>query len=383
MRVTTHIGRANSAGAVYSAKHNDRQFEPDKHIDQRLSEKNFYIHRYSKQHPEWSFEDAERFFYQRTYKSMLDARNARYEAQRHAERVQTIEQYRHNTRTAPEEQLLYIGRRGDTVDKKLLLNVCAEYIVWMNTTFKNIKFLDAALHVDEEGAPHMHLRYAYVAKDRYGMQQASQSAAFKEMSIQKPDIHSKTSRYNNPKVVFTQMCREQFINICQLHGLEIETDPREPGRAGMTLLNYKSMQAREFMSEVDAYAKAVSDNACEIQRQTIKAETQLRCVKQRIENLTEQETAALCSYSDAYDQLQNINQQLFELQQQRNQLKERIAYAKNTIDNVNVEQDILDFMNTIKYEDGATVLDDYNDMQQQKRDDLERAAHELDDDLEL
>ena len=31
----------------------------------------------------------------------------------------------------------------------------------------------------------------------------------------------------------------------------------------------------------------------------------------------------------------------------------------------------------------ATVLDDYNDMQQQKSDDLERAAHVLDDDLEL
>lgn len=41
----------------------------------------------------WSFEDAERVFYERTFKSMLDARNARYEAQRHHERVQSMDDY--------------------------------------------------------------------------------------------------------------------------------------------------------------------------------------------------------------------------------------------------------------------------------------------------
>lgn len=382
MRVTVHNGRANTNGA-YSVRHNDRQFEPDEHIDIKRSGENVYIHRYSRQHPEWNFEDAERVFYERTFKSMLDARNARYEAQRHYERIQSMDEYRRNKKTCPEELLLYVGKKGDTINKRQLLKICADYIEWMNSTFKNVQFLNAALHMDESGAPHMHVRYVWMANDRYGMQHVSQSAALKEMGIERPDCGKPASRYNNAKMTFTQICREQFINICQSHGLDIETEPREPGRSGMTLLNYKAMQAHEFMDQVDAYAKTISDNAREIQQQTIEAEMQLRCVKQRIENLTEQETAALCSYSDACDQLQIVNKQLFELQQQRNQLKERIAYAKNTIDNVNVEQDILDFMNTIKYEDGATVLDDYNDMQQQKSDDLERAAHVLDDDLEL
>jgi hypothetical protein len=382
MRVTVHNGRANTNGA-YSVRHNDRQFEPDGHIDIKRSGENVYIHRYSRQHPEWSFEDAERVFYERTFKNMLDARNARYEAQRHHERVQSMDDYRRNKKTCPEEILLYVGKKGDTINKRQLLKICADYVSWMNSTFKNVQFLNAALHMDETGAPHMHIRYVWTAKDRYGMQHVSQNAALREMGIERPDRGKSASRYNNAKMTFTRICREQFINICQLCGLDIETEPREPGRSGMTLLNYKATQAREFMSEVDAYAKTVSDNAREIQRQTVKAETQLRCVKQRIENLTEQETATLCSYADACDQLQIVNKQLFELQQQRNQLKERIAYAKNTIDNVNVEQDILEFMNTIKYNDGTTVLDDYNDMQQQKSDDLERAAHVLDDDLEL
>lgn len=383
MRVTVHNGRANANGQAYSVKHNDRQFEPDEHIDHTRSVENVYIHRYSRQHPEWSFEDAERIFYEHTFKTMLNARNARYESQRHYERVQSMDDYRRNKKTCPEELLLYVGKKGNTVNKSQLLKICADYISWMNSTFKNVQFLNAALHMDEAGAPHMHIRYVWMAKDRYGMQQVSQNAALKEMGIERPDHGKAVSRYNNAKMTFTQICREQFINICQLHGLDIETEPREPGRSGMTLLNYKVTQAREFMSEVDAYAKTISDNARKMQQQTAKAEMQLRCVKQRIENLTEQETAALCSYSDAYDQLQNINRQLFELQQQRHQLKERIAYAKNTIDNVNVEQDILDFMNTIKYDDGTTVLDDYSGMQQQKSDDLERAAHVLDDDLEL
>lgn len=382
MRVTVHNGRANTNG-TYSVRHNDRQFEPDRHIDIKRSNENVYIHRYSRQHPEWSFEDAERVFYERAFKDMLDARNARYEAQRHHERVQSMDDYRRNKKTCPEEILLYVGKKGDTINKRQLLKICADYISWMNSTFKNVQFLNAALHMDEAGAPHMHIRYVWMAKDRYGMQHVSQNAALKEMGIERPDRGKSASRYNNAKMTFTQICREQFINICQSYGLDIETEPREPGQSGMTLLNYKATQAREFMDQVNAYAKTISDNAREIQQQTIEAETQLRCVKQRIENLTEQETAALCSYSDAYDQLQNINKQLFELQQQRRQLKERIAYAKNTIDNVNVEQNILDFMNTIKYGDGTTVLDDYNDMQQQKSDNLERAAHVLDDDLEL
>lgn len=382
MRVTVHNGRANTNGA-YSVRHNDRQFEPDEHIDIKRSGENVYIHRYSRQHPEWNFEDAERVFYERTFKSMLDARNARYEAQRHYERIQSMDEYRRNKKTCPEELLLYVGKKGDTVNKKQLLKICADYISWMNSTFKNVQFLNAALHMDEAGAPHMHIRYVWMAKDRYGMQHVSQSAALKEMGIERPDHAKAVSRYNNAKMTFTQICREQFINICQSYGLDIETEPREPGKAGMTLLNYKATQAREFMSEVDAYAKTISDNAREIQQQTIEAEMQLKCVKQRIENLTEQETAALCSYSDAYDQLQNVNKQLFELQQERDQLRKHIAYARDIIDNVNAEQNVLDFMSTVTYDDGTTVLDDYNDMQQQKSDDLERAAHVLDDDLEL
>lgn len=383
MRVTVHNGRANTNGQAYSVRHNDRQFEPDEHIDRTRSVENIYIHRYSRQHPEWSFEDAERVFYERTFKNMLDARNARYEAQRHHERVQSMDDYRRNKKTCPEEILLYVGKKGDTINKRQLLKICADFIEWMNSTFKNVQFLNAALHMDEAGAPHMHVRYVWMAKDRYGMQHVSQSAALREMGIERPDRNRAVSRYNNAKITFTKACREQFISICQCYGIEVETDPREPGRSGMTLLDYKATQAREFVNEVDAYAKTVSDNARKTQQQTAETEMQLRCVKQQIENLTEQETAALCSYSDACDQLQIINNQLFELQQQRNQLKERIAYAKNTIDDVAVEQNILDFMNTIKYDDGTTVLDDYNDTQQQKSDDLERAAHVLDDDLEL
>lgn len=383
MRVTVHNGRTNVNGQAYSVRHNDRRFEPDAHIDQTRTHENIYIHRYSRQHPEWSFEDVERVFYERTFTTMLDARNERYEAQRHPERVQTMNEYRHNKKTCPEEILLYVGKKGDTINKRQLLNICADYVAWINRTFKNVQFLDAALHMDEAGAPHMHVRYVWTAKDRYGMQQVSQSSALKEMGIERPDRNRAVSRYNNAKITFTKACREQFISICKCYGIEVETDPREPGRSGMTLLDYKAAQAREFVNEVDTYAKTVSDNARKTQQQTAETEMQLRCVKQRIENLTEQETAALCSYSDAYDQLQIVNQQLFELQQERDQLRKHIAYARDIIDNVNVEQNVLDFMSTVTYDDGTTVLDDYNDMQQQKSDDLERAAHELDDDLEL
>lgn len=243
MRTTTHNGRTASNGKAFNVKHNDRNGFEAEHIDQSKTPDNWTWTRY-RNAP--TFDDMERAYYRKHFGDALDARNARYEAQRHAERVQTIDQYRSNPRNCPEETITQIGKHGETVDPALLRSICIEQINWEMKTFPNVKYLDLAMHVDEpDSAPHLHGRKVWVGHDKDGNEVISQNKALKEMGIDRPDPAKPQSRYNNPKQTYTQQCREHFQQLCRDRGLAIETEPRDPGRSGLSLLELKTRTAEE------------------------------------------------------------------------------------------------------------------------------------------
>ena len=98
MRMTIHNGRAGKDGA-YNPRHNDRSFDIShaEHIDPERMPGNVYWNWTGKK--DISFEDAERLFYEQHCRTHLDAKNARYVAQRHPERVRTMDEYRQNPRS--------------------------------------------------------------------------------------------------------------------------------------------------------------------------------------------------------------------------------------------------------------------------------------------
>ena len=113
MRATIHNGRTSHLGA-FTPKHNDRNFNINhaEHIDPERVKNNRYWNWTGK---EITFEAAEIAFYEKHIRKHLDAQNARYEAQRHAERAKTMDEYRRSPQTCPEEVILQIGKRGDTI----------------------------------------------------------------------------------------------------------------------------------------------------------------------------------------------------------------------------------------------------------------------------
>ncbi|MBQ9199608.1 MAG: plasmid recombination protein [Lachnospiraceae bacterium] len=281
MRVTTHNGRAGKDGA-YSVKHNDRKFDTEnsEHIDSSLTSQNH----------EWkfdtetigessSFEEHEQKFYEYYFSSALEQRNDRARQSRHMERVQTMEQYRKNKRACPEETILQIGCAGNTVDASVLKAVCEEYMQWHMETYPNVKLLDAALHVDEpNAAPHLHLRRVWTVADSEGNLSVSQSKALEQLGIERPNPQKKRDRYNNPKVVFTQQCRDKFIEICERYGIAVEHTPLEPSKSGLSHDEYirqqeqaKTEQARAELAklqeetkpfmEMEITTQSVTDNA--------------------------------------------------------------------------------------------------------------------------
>ena len=254
MRITNHNGRAGKNG-VYSAKHNDRKFDTDKaeHIDQDRTSLNRY---WQRDQEASSFEENEANFYEKYFRASLDAKNERYMAQRHEERCQTMEDYRKNEKSCPEETIMQIGKAGDQIDSDKLWRVMIEQVNWEQKHFPNCKYLDVALHRDEEGQDHIHLRKVWVAHDKDGNLLVGQKKALDEMGVEAPDPEKKITKFNNQKMTYSRECREHLIEMVREFYPEIEPmlelEPKEASKVGMELLEYQKSQEMEKLQELQA-----------------------------------------------------------------------------------------------------------------------------------
>lgn len=245
MRPTIHNGRAGKDGA-YNPKHNDRNFDISsaEHIDPERMPGNVYWNWTGKN---VSFEDAEKAFYEKHIRKHLDAQNARYEAQRHPERVRTMDEYRSNPRTCPEETILMIGCKGNSIPPNTLRSICEEFREWEEKTFPGLYVVDMALHVDEQGAPHIHERKVWLYTDKQGYEAVGQNKALEQAGIQLPYPEKARNRYNNRKQIYSRQAREKFIDICRNRGLDslLETQPREKSKSGLSQTEYQIQKSKE------------------------------------------------------------------------------------------------------------------------------------------
>lgn len=251
MRVSMHNGRQGLA------RHNDRDFEVAhaEHIDASRSEKNKYW-----QIPEYAgmkFREMELAFYTDTFEDGLKARNKRYLEQRHPERCKSVESLLHGAKTKPEEQLLTIGNRNDGVDVEAFAKCLNDYVKkmdeWNHKHGSPFRLLDAAVHADEKGAVHAHLRRVWVAPDADGNLMPNQSRALQRAGVKRPNLNAKESRTNNAKVSFDKFARTLWQQVCREHGFEIETKPVKPDR--------RHMKIGDFIRADNASAERERQNA--------------------------------------------------------------------------------------------------------------------------
>lgn len=272
MRMTVHNGRAGKNG-VYSPKHNDRQFDTSRaeHIDPERMPGNVYWNWTGKN---ISFEDAEKEFYELHCREHLDAVNRRHREQRHPERVRDMDAYRTARQTCPEETLLMIGNKNEYLPPRTLRAICEKLKDWEENTVSGLKVLDIALHVDEEGAPHIHMRKAWIYRDENNVESIAQSKTLQAAGIPLPHPDKPAGRHNNRKQVFSAMERQALYEICQEYGLEslLEMQPREKSKSGRELEDYKA-------SEAEKRAQAAEMRAKMAEEKTRQAETSLQKIK--------------------------------------------------------------------------------------------------------
>lgn len=302
-RLTTHNGRVNSKGKAYSAKHNDRNFDlsNSQNITPERSQGNKYW-KWIK--GDMSFEDAEQLFYEKHFSKALDEKNQKYIKDGHRNRTKTMEEYRKSSKSCPEETIYAIGNKDNTIDSELLWEIVMEHLNWERETFPNVKILDVALHVDEEGAPHIQERKVWIGHDKGGNEVVGQDKALKEMNIKPPRENAAIGRYNNGKIIYTKMCRDHLFEVARSKGIELEDVPKERSKVGLELADYKARQAEEREKNLEEQIKALND---EIQ-QLVSLKMQASKIKKP--GLFSKE---ITINKDAYNELQELSETFHKL----------------------------------------------------------------------
>ena len=326
MRATIHNGRMSHLGA-FTPKHNDRNFNIShaEHIDPERVKDNRYWNWTGKK---ITFEAAEQAFYEKHIRKHLDAQNARYRAQRHAERAKTMDEYRRSPQTCPEEVILMIGKAGDTIPADMMARIIQEQINWEQQTFPGVRVLDVALHMDEQGAPHIHERRAWVYTDKDRNFAISQNKSLEQMGIELPNPDKPRGRFNNRKQIFSRMCREHLLQICREHGLEIEEVPQEKSKSGRTLEDYQAGEAEKRAADAER-RRQFSERAAEsAEKQAESAKDTARSYEEHAEQVARQISDEYGELADAGLQKQNMQGQLEELQERLEQVQEQLEYAR-------------------------------------------------------
>jgi hypothetical protein len=281
MRMTIHNARTSKKFGAFTPKHNDRNFniKNAEHIDPERTKNNVYWN--------WTgtnitFEDAEKAFYEEHCSRHLNAVNQRYREQRHPERMRDMDAYRTAKYTCPEETLLMIGNKDEYMLPKTLRTLCEDLRNWEENTIPGLKVLDMALHVDEEGAPHIHMRKAWIYRDENGIESISQGKTLEAAGIPLPHPDKPVGRHNNRKQMFSAMERQAFFNICKEHGYEdlLEMQPREKSKSGRELEDYKADRAEERAQVAELRARAAEQKTKQAEQERNTAQGELERIKQ-------------------------------------------------------------------------------------------------------
>lgn len=320
-RGTMHNGKYGKNG-VYTPEHNDRRFalENSPNIDPERTKDNIYVHCYMNLNRNMSFEDVEKKFYLEQFGEHLKNQNERHKKSGHRERIKTIEEYRKGKKTCPEETIIQLGNKENYPDANVLKDVFNDYIKWHQEKFSNAKILDFALHLDE-ATPHIHLRKVWVAHDENGDLYVNQNQAFKEMGINRPHPEKPQGRYNNPKMVYSEQCRDKFIEIAKEKGIDIEVEPKEPSKKSKDLLEWQLEQDKKHIAQLEktidktrAENKELRENNKELEENIAENEKTLKS-----------QNTALKGYSDKVEKLQETIQEQNKYIEDYKKIKEKLV----------------------------------------------------------
>lgn len=228
-RLTMHNGRSHKGGKTFSAKHNDHLQDNGNWDKDKRNECWFWK---SKNCPGKTFDEGEKAFYEKFFRKALDAQNERHKKSRHLERIKTMDEYRACKNYCPEETLVYLGDKDHQADKEALKEVVQDFVNWHRKTYPRCVVLNIALHADEKGADHIHMRKVWMAKDKDGHWIVGQNRSLEQMGVKPPHPDEEVTADNNAKKTYTAMCRAKLFELAKEKGVELVEEPRSKEESG-------------------------------------------------------------------------------------------------------------------------------------------------------
>lgn len=252
-RLTMHNGRQHKGGKVFSSKHNDHTQE-NGHWDKDKASENWTWK--SKQCPGETFDEGEKAFYEKYFRKTLDAQNERHRASRHVERVKTMDEFRKSKHWCPEETLFYLGDKDNQAPKGKLKEVVLEFTKWHQKEYPQCKILNIALHGDEPGADHIHMRKVWMAYDEKKEEWVvNQNKSLEQMGVALPNEDFPVCSTNNRKMTYTEACRAKLFEIAKEKGVELVKEPRPKEEQGMSMSEYLERKAEKKERELEDLVK--------------------------------------------------------------------------------------------------------------------------------
>ena len=343
MRLSSHMSRKNAGPAEHNSRTNFKGESLNIHPEK--SQNNFYWNYLTGTKEHLSFRKVEEEYYKENYTSMLDVRNENYKKNRHPENCRTMEQYMRAEKTKPEEHIIQVGDMNNTITKKQLHEVLVDYYKWHTKTFPNVKFLDIAIHVDEEGAPHIHMRRVWECTGKYG-KEICESKALKEMGIKRPDPNKKEGKNNNAKMTYTKMVRDELLNICKVHGIDIETEVKDGNAKHLQPAEYKLKKVKEEIEEIyramteqqlknkelELKNKELELKNKELEQQIKHSDSELEHFTDRLNVVREDTTKAKSEYQTIYNQLQTTMNAVKEAERKKRTITEENKELTEVLD---------------------------------------------------
>lgn len=271
MKATIRNGRTTKSGQVFNANHNTRTETRnlEGHIDHDRTALNvnfkFYADGNIEKCGSFDSKEFELSQYEIYYGDGQKAKNDRYTKDGHPERCKTVAEVYQSPKTAPLETILQLGNINSEMprdERQMILTASAfELVDTLRQKWgKNLHLLDLSIHVDEVGSPHIHARMTFSASDRYGYAIPSQSKAFAEMGITRPDITKAEGKYNSPLMTFSAELRETFYALCEKNGgIEIDREVKNPSQKHKDILEYKCEQLQKSVAELTAERNTLRD----------------------------------------------------------------------------------------------------------------------------
>ena len=295
-KASVHNGRANAKGVAYNPNHNtleqSRVNQP--HIDQERIHLNQYLqymgdgtaigHRGGGGGYDSRKHELER--YRQLYGTGLEARNHRYRASGHSERVKTMSQVYRDPKTAPMETIFQLGNKRSETDEQtrtqVMVGAWGDVLQHLHQQYgANLIPLDASLH-REETTDHIHFRFALGAKDKFGHFMPNQNQALEAMGFH-PDPSKPRGRYNNPLVSFTDELRETFYLACERRGVEIDREVTSGSRRQLELLDQKRSGLERELAATEQQKQATQEAAQKVKKTLDTLEAKQMLVEMEVE----------------------------------------------------------------------------------------------------